>query len=165
MWFISVGEQALKVCALELVRLICWVIDRAGEPWAFPEGKCWKHFLHGQHFHYVENIWQDQSTTCNFEGLAIPQEKGKGRWEQENTFKLHNQIQLLFLSREGQRGARRAHFTSEGPPQVKKPPSLGNKPCIVGSNNLHAWISQGHCQSDAAVIIAIIGGETENLRG
>lgn len=41
MWFTSVGKQALKFCALELIRLIFWVTDCAGELWAFPEGKRW----------------------------------------------------------------------------------------------------------------------------
>lgn len=163
MWFTSVGVQALKLCSVELFRLICWVIHHAEEPWAFPKGKCWKRFLYGKHFHYVESIWQDQSTTCNFGRSAIPQEKGE-RSGQENTFKLPNQIQSLF-----QEGAERGQkkYPSKFSPHVKKAPEFGRQdPCYksYGSNTLQTWISQWCCKSGVAIIIAITDRESETVR-
>lgn len=151
MWFTSVGEQALKLCSVELFRLICWVIHHAEEPWAFPKGKCWKHFLYGKHFHYVESIWQDQSTTCNFGRSAIPQEKGE-RSGQENSFKLPTQIQSLF-----QEGAERGQkkYPSKFSPHVEKAPEFGRQdPCYksYSSNTLQTWISQWFCKSGVAII-------------
>ena len=163
MWFTSVGVQALKLCSVELFRLICWVIHHAEEPWAFPKGKCWKHFLYGKHFHYVESIWQDQSTTCNFGRSAIPQEKGE-RSGQENTFKLPNQIQSLF-----QEGAERGQkkYPSKFSPHVMKAPEFGRQdPCYksYSSTTLQTWISQWCCKSGVAIIVAITDGESETVR-
>lgn len=70
--FTAVGKLALKFYAVELVRLICWVTDCAGELWAFPERKCWKHF------HFGENTWPNQSTTRKSGGSATAQEKESG---------------------------------------------------------------------------------------
>ena len=134
MWFTPVGKQAPQFCAVELVRLICWVTDCAGGLWAFPEGKHWKHFLRGKHFHSVESIWQDESTTCDFGGLAIPQEKGKWRG-QGNTFRLPREIQSLFLSPKGLRETR-SYLSSLGDRTLTTNPRMQFLTlCMHESNN------------------------------